>query len=211
MDAEFWLGRWQQGRTAWQQGAPGPFLLQHFATLALPPKPRVFVPLCGATPDISWLRAQGCAVVGAELSALAIGQVFDALGLVPLVTAMGPLRRHSTPGLDLFQGDIFDLTPQLLGPVDAVHDRAALFALPPETRRRYAAHLVTLTDTAPQLLTCLDYAAPPDQGPPFSIPPEEVARLYGPHYRIALLAEEPSQVFGTSIPARQTLWHLTRA
>ncbi|MBC7479288.1 MAG: thiopurine S-methyltransferase [Pseudorhodobacter sp.] len=210
MESEFWLDRWQQGRTGWQQGEPGPFLVQNFATLALPPKARVFVPLCGATPDIGWLRAQGYAVVGAELSGLAIDKVFDALDVTPQVMTLGPLQRHSAPGIDLFQGDIFDLTPQMLGPVDAVHDRAALFALPPDTRRRYAAHLVTLTATAPQLLTCLDYTAPPDQGPPFSVPPDEVARLYAQHYRITLLAEEATQVFGTSTPARQTLWHLAR-
>ena len=209
MESDFWLDRWQQGRTGWQQDAPGPFLVQHIAALALPRNARLFVPLCGATPDIGWLMAQGYRVVGAELSALAIRQVFAMLSLTPVITDLGPVIRHAAPGLDLYRGDIFDLTPQLIGPVDAVHDRAALFALPPATRRRYAAHLVTLTDTAPQLLTCLDYAAPPDQGPPYSVSPGEVARLYGPHYRITLLTEEPTLVFGTSTAARQSLWHLT--
>ena len=36
----------------------------------------------------------------------------------------------SAPGIDIFVGDIFKLTRGILGPVDAVYDRAALVALP---------------------------------------------------------------------------------
>lgn len=210
MDAEFWLDRWQRGRTGWQQDAPGGFLVRHVSALQLPPGARVFIPLCGASPDIGWLRSQGCAVVGAELSGLAISQLFDGLQLVPQVTRMGPLRRHAAPGLDVFEGDIFDLTPQMLGPVDAIHDRAALFALPPATRRLYAAHLIALTGGAPQLLTCLEHDGPADQGPPFSVAPDEVAALYGAQYRVTLLARECSEIFGSGAPARESLWHLAR-
>ena len=208
MEADFWLDRWQQGRTGWQERQPGAMLVRHFGALGLGPGALVLVPLCGATPDIGWLRAQGCAVVGAELSGLAIAQVFAGLGLVPQTTDMGRMRRHSAPGLDLFEGDIFDLTPEMLGKVDAIHDRAALFALPPDIRRRYAAHLVALTGGAPQLLTCFDHGGDPDDGPPFSVPPEEVARLYGDSYRITLLDEQDTGLRTTGAGERDCLWHL---
>ena len=67
--------------------------------------------------------------------------------------------------------------------------------------------VIALTGGAPQLLNCLEHAS--DNGPPFSVLPDEVARLYGPHYRITLLTEERTLVFGTSTAARQSLWHLT--
>ena len=206
MDAQFWLDRWRQGRTGWQQAEPGALLLRHFGVLGLQPGARVFVPLCGASPDLGWLLAQGCAVVGAEFSGLAVAQVFQTLGVVPDVTTHGALQRHSVPGLDLFQGDIFDLTPAQLGPVDAIHDRAALFALPSALRPAYAAHLVALTGAAPQLLNCLEHDT--GTGPPFSVTADEVARLYGDTYRITLLDDAPDQLFASLATARNRLWHL---
>lgn len=53
--------------------------------------------------------------------------------------------RFSAPGIDIFQGDIFALDAETLGPVDAVYDRAALIALPPDMRPRYAAHVTAIT------------------------------------------------------------------
>lgn len=45
----------------------------------------------------------------------------------------------------VFQGSIFDLTAEILGPVDGIYDRAALVALPVGLRDEYASHLVNLT------------------------------------------------------------------
>jgi thiopurine S-methyltransferase len=77
-----------------------------------------------------------------------------------------------------FVGDIFDLSRATLGPVDAIYDRAALVALPETMRNRYAAHLMEITDHAPQLLICFDYDQSLQPGPPFSISDEEVGRHY---------------------------------
>lgn len=208
MDAEFWLDRWHEGRTGWQEAGPGAMLVRHFGTLGLAPGARVLVPLCGATPDMGWLLRQGFAVAGAELSGLAIGQVFKGLGEEPVVTQVGPMRRHSAPGIDVFEGDIFDLTPEILGKVEAIHDRAALFALPPDVRRRYAAHLVALTGGVPQLLICLEHGS--DKGPPYSVTGDEVARLYGDTYRISLLANVATEVFGSGRAAVDHVWHLAQ-
>lgn len=209
MDAEFWLDRWAEGRTGWQQAAPDALVLRHFGALGLRPGARVLVPLCGATPDIGWLLGQGFAVVGAELSGLAIGQLFEGLGVAAEVTALGPLRRHSAPGLDVFEGDIFDLTAEHVGPIHAILDRAALFALPPDLRPRYAAHLVALTAAAPQLLICLEHGS--DRGPPFSVTAEEVARLYGDAYDLTLREARETGFYPTRSAARESLYLLARA
>ena len=72
--------------------------------------------------------------------------------------------------------------------IDAVYDRAALIALPPRSRNRYARHQFDLTGGAGQLLITLDYDQTQMDGPPFSVPEEEIGVLYGGRYRRELLA-----------------------
>ncbi len=190
MDRDFWLGIWERGRIPFHGAVAHPLLVRHFAALALPPGARVFVPLCGKTRDIGWLRDQGCQVVAAEISPLAVAGLFADLGLTPLVEVQGPLTRLSAPGLVVHQGDIFDLTAMALGAVDAVYDRAALIALPPAMRSRYAAHMTSITGSAPQLLLSFEDGRAPDDGPPFPVYADEIARLYGPQHRVTLIATE---------------------
>ena len=59
-------------------------------------------------------------MAGAELSALAIQQLFEELEVVPSISELGDLKRYSAPDLDIYVGDIFALSRQMLGPVDAV-------------------------------------------------------------------------------------------
>ncbi|WP_399258521.1 hypothetical protein [Terriglobus albidus] len=109
----------------------------------------------------------------------------------------------------LFQGSIFDLTPDLLGPVDAVYDRAALVALPAGLRDEYASHLTSLTRARRQLLICYEYNQACAEGPPFSVPEDEVKRLYQATFAIELL--ENQRVEGGlkgRCPATERVWLL---
>ena len=187
MDRDFWRNRWETNDIPFHEGAANAFLVRYFATLPLPPAATVFVPLCGKTRDIAWLAAQGFRVVGAELIELAITDLFADLQLQPDISTIGALQRYSAPGIDIFVGDIFDLTRDVLGEVDAVHDRAALVALPPDLRARYAAHVIQITGAAPQLLNCFEYDQTLMRGPPFSVEADEVARLYSASYKVTLL------------------------
>lgn len=58
----------------------------------------MFVPLCGKSRDMGWLRAQGFTVVGAELSRLAVEQFFGELGLAPEISSAGRLERFEAEG-----------------------------------------------------------------------------------------------------------------
>ncbi len=186
MEANFWHERWANNEIGWHERDFHPFLTAHFRQLQLPPVSRVFVPLCGKTRDIAWLLQQGCKVVGSELSDIAVQQLFAELGVQPTVTTIGASQRYSAPDLDVFVGDIFALTPLQLGHVDVIYDRAALVALPPAMRSRYAAHLLTLTTRASQLLVCFEYDQNRMAGPPHAVPAAEVWAHYGRDYTLEL-------------------------
>ena len=187
MDHDFWHAKWTRNEIGFHLDEVNPLLTQHFSALKLPPGSRVFLPLCGKTRDILWLLDQGYRVVGAELSPLAVNQLFAELKIAPSITDLGKYQRYSTEDLDIWVGDIFDLTADDLSVVDAIYDRAALVALPEAMRVRYAEHLTALTSHAPQLLITFEYDQSRMSGPPFSIPDEEVHRHYANHYQLNAL------------------------
>jgi thiopurine S-methyltransferase len=165
--------------------------------------------LCGKTLDIAWLLSQGYRVAGAELSETAITQLFAGLGVEPQILTVGALKHYRTPDIDIFVGNIFDLSGSMLGAVDAVYDRAALVALPEDMRPRYAAHLMEMTNQAPQLLISYVYDQRVMGGPPFSVPNEEVTQHYGRRYDVRLIAstEVPGGLKG-KCSATENVWLL---
>ncbi|WP_454917605.1 thiopurine S-methyltransferase [Xanthobacter sediminis] len=211
MEPDFWQARWTNNQIGFHEGRPNAFLAEYFDALSLPPGARVFVPLCGKTRDIAWLLSRGFAVAGAELSPLAVEQLFAELGIEPAISAAGSLVRYSGPAIDIFQGDIFALTREMLGPVDAIYDRAALVALPQPMRERYARHLVHVTGGAPQLLIAFVYDQSALEGPPFCVTPEEIRAHYGASYEIAQLASAPLPGgLKGKVEATENTWRLGR-
>jgi thiopurine S-methyltransferase len=207
VDGEFWRSRWRQGRLGWHQETPNPLLLRHLPALGLSPGSRLFLPLCGKTRDIGWLLGQGFRVAGAELVEAAVEQLFAELGVEPAIEPAGGLKRYSAERIDVFVGDVFDLSAEALGPVDAVWDRAALIAMPPELRPAYAAYVAALAGRAPQLLVTLAYDQSVVAGPPFSVSDEEVRALYSGRYGLALLEGAEVDLKGIC-PAQETVWRL---
>lgn len=187
MEKAFWQSRWNEGRTAFHEGAPNRHLTRHFGALSLAPGSHVFVPLSGKSVDLDWLLAQGCRVSGIEFNREAVAEVFDRLGLLPEITETAGLTRYETGDLVLWVGDFFELTPQELGAVDAVYDRAALVALPAQKRQGYVTHLQILCPLKPQLLVSYDYDQAQTEGPPFSVPRDTIFELYADLYDIRQL------------------------
>lgn len=187
MDAQFWHDRWASNEIGFHKSEVNPLLVKYVNELALGKGSRVFVPLCGKTLDIFWLLSNGYCVAGAELSAMAVEQLFAQLEVKPTITRHGEIHHYQADSIDIFVGDVFNVTKSMLGPVDAIYDRAALVALPPNLRSRYAVHLLEITDRAPQLLISYEYDQRLAEGPPFSISKEEVHRHYEHHYTVRLL------------------------
>ena len=212
MDPNFWHKRWEKNEIGFHQSAVNVLLSDHFSGLSLPQTSRVFVPLCGKTRDIAWLLSQGHRVVGVELSKLAVEELFVDLGVAPKISVQRELLRYSAPGLEIFVGDIFELSGDLLGRVDAIYDRAALVAFPTEMRGRYGAHVAAITHLAPQFLICFEYDQAVMNGPPFSIDRQKVHDVYGAHYQIEPITNrDVAGGLKGKCPAQETVWHLVKS
>lgn len=209
MEHSFWHQKWSKNEIGFHQNKPNPLLARHLDTLSLREGSRIFLPLCGKTLDIGWFLSKGYKVAGAELSQLAIEQLFGELEIEPEVVKTTSFKHYHAENIDMFVGDIFDLTGDMLGPVDAVYDRAALVALPEEMRISYARHLIEITKNAPQLLVSLEYDPDLMKGPPFSVGDAEVKAHYADRFKVTLL--EKADVTGAlkgNMPVHQSIWLL---
>ena len=189
MDPKFWLDRWQRGEIGFHQPEVNAALLEQWPRLACPPAARVFVPLCGKSADMRWLRAQGHAVVGIDLAEAAVAGFFAEHGLQPARTHVGSLECWQAGGYELYVGDFFELGASQLAGVQAVYDRAALIALPPALRARYAAHLAAILPAGCRiLLLTMDYPQEQMPGPPFAVAAAQVRELFAADFPVTLLA-----------------------
>ena len=185
MTPDFWHERWQRGETGWHLDEINLHLQAHWPRLGVGHRGRVLVPLCGKSMDLLWLASQGHRVLGVELSPIAVEALFRDQGLTPEVTEESPFRRYRMDEIEVLCGDFFDLSPAHLGGVEAVYDRASLIAFPPETRGRYARHLMeVLAPAARVLLVTLDYDQEQMAGPPFAVISAEVIDLFGERFEI---------------------------
>src|SRR4029078_13352359 len=114
MDPSFWHQRWEKNEIAFHESQANPVLVSHFNELSFAKGSRVFVPLCGKTLDISWLLSNGYRVAGAELSQIAIEQLFMELGLQPEISRVGEVEQWSDKNLDICVGDIFAVSERCL-------------------------------------------------------------------------------------------------
>lgn len=191
MDANFWLERWQQSQIGFHQAETEPLLQQHWPALSLAAGSSVFVPLCGKSLDMVWLAGQGHRVVGNELSPVAIDAFLDGQGLTPEVRQQDGFTIKSAGPYELWCGDVFAMPAAATETVTGIYDRAALVALPPDMRRRYAGKLGALSPAgAKALLITLDYDQSILPGPPHAVGREEVHGLFSDGWQVEEVASE---------------------
>lgn len=205
MHPDFWHQRWTDNQIGFHQDTPTPLLLKHWPALGVTPGAQVFVPLAGKSLDMAWFASQGYPVLGVELSQVAIEQFFDEHGLQPAITESKYGIHYCAGGIELICGDAFALDEHVLRNCEAVFDRAALIALPPDLRARYAGELYArLPAGCRGLLVTLEYPQHERPGPPFSVAEDELRALYAPDWSIDLLerrpipADHPGYVAGVS-------------
>lgn len=180
MEPQFWLSRWQEGRHGFHQDRVHPDLIEHEEAFLGGGPHRVFVPLCGKTMDLAWLASRGHDVVGAELSPIAAAAVFEREGVEPTIDERGPFQRYVGGGITVLVGDVFEARRELIGGFDRVWDRAAIVALDRPRRDRYVTVVRRLLRDGGRILqNAFEYEQARMDGPPWSVPEDEIREHYG--------------------------------
>ena len=188
MGVDRWRESWRAGRTAFHRPAVHEDLVAHHDEV-LGGARRILVPLSGRSLDLAWLAERGHEVVGVEFVQEVVDAYLAERGLDAAAAPLGPFRAYAAGRLTILAGDMMAATPELVGTFDGAWDRAALVALPPAERPRYAAVVRRLlAPGARMLLQTFACDRAPDVGPPYAVPEDEVRRLY-PDAEIRLLGE----------------------
>ena len=189
MKKDFWLERWERTEIGFHQNEINQYLIRHWPDIRITRGNTVFVPLCGKSQDMIWLRKQKLDVIGVELSPVAVRSFFAENGLDPVTSIHGNFDQCEADHIRILCGDFFDLGADSLKQVSAVFDRASLVALPPEMRERYARHMLEILPSGTQiLLITFEYDQSKMSGPPFAVTREEVYKLYQGATAVELLA-----------------------
>lgn len=191
MQPEFWHERWRMGQIGFHQSAVDGHLVEHWPSLGLASNSHTFVPLCGKSLDLLWLRDRGHCVIGVELSTVALASFCMEHGIPSRRRVVDDFDIYEAEKLRLFRGDFFSLTPELLGSVSSVYDRAALISWTPELREAYVRHVTALTSAGTQtLLVTLEYPQTQMTGPPFAVSTDDVNRLYAHNHVVEQLSRQ---------------------
>jgi thiopurine S-methyltransferase len=180
MHTSFWIERWARKEIGFHQSRFNEYLVRHWSALGVAPPGQVFVPLCGKSLDMRWLREHaGHRVLGIEIARSACVEFFEEWDVPPRVARKGRFETFEARDVELLCGDLFDLTAEDVADVRAVFDRAALIALPSEMRAAYAKKLrEVLPSKTPILLVAADYAQHEMAGPPFAVGEDEIRTLF---------------------------------
>jgi thiopurine S-methyltransferase len=191
MDPEFWHERWTRGEIGFHQHDFNAHMQAFTERLGIGPGDHVFVPLCGKSLDLLWLLRRGYRVTGVEINRRAVRDFFSENRIEAHISEIPAGELFQAQDLAVFRADIFATDFPGMPAIDAVYDRAALVALPPDMRQAYAERMLGLVAPGVRtLLVTLDYPQREMQGPPFAVTLEEVGALYGEKCRLETLHSE---------------------
>lgn len=178
MKKEYWLNKWQSNDIAFHEPEITPDLIAYLNQLNIHEGDYIFVPLCGKTKDMFWLAEQGFHVIGLELSPIACHDFFAELNITPKITKQNNFTKYKYNNIELFCGDLFDLSASDLPTVHAVYDCKALIALPSDIRKKYVDHLIYCLGTEIKILLLTRETNCQVSPPPHSVDNKEVSSLY---------------------------------
>jgi thiopurine S-methyltransferase len=200
---EFWLDRWRLAQTAFHQLSVDRFLSAYWPALNPSATGSVFVPLCGKSLDLLWLRDRGHSVVGVELSVVALESFCQEHGIPARRRLLADFDVYEADNFRLLRGDFFKLTRLMLGNASLIYDRAALISWAPSLQTAYVKHMTTLSAAGTQtLLVALEYPQDKMKGPPFSVTTDEVHHLYASGHSIEELDRRDILEFEPRLKAR---------
>ncbi len=205
MDSEFWINAWKEGRTGFNQDRFHEKLTEYFPKLLPEKGQKVLVPLCGKTIDMLWLHELDLHVHGVELYDQAVKAFFTENKIPnPQITRDQDFTHYASQNLLISCGDFFKLGHDHA--YDFIYDRASLVALPSSMRKDYAEKIKrSLKQGGKYLLIVYHYDEAQLEGPPFSIPDEEVRALYGDQFNIQLMESKKPKSEGGRLTAVESL------
>lgn len=162
--------------------------------------PTILVPLCGKSVDLIWLVSQpGVRVIGIE-------GVIDAIEQFQLESKI-ELKKFdvdyvSSDGkLQILLRNFLDTKSLAMDSVNCVWDRAALVAVDPSDRIKYAESINHVLDTEGRfnyLLNVVEYDSTTVTGPPYSISRIDIDLLYSSTFSIEEVARKRVMASGTN-------------
>lgn len=190
MNISYWKNRWEKGNTGWHMDQVYPLLPKLWPQLNLSTNAKVLVPLCGKSVDLLWLQ-ENFHVIGIEVSAKAIKE-FERNSSLPFTcTNRKGHTVFEANSIEIWKDDFLNISPNTIGKVDAIYDKAALIALPPEVRKKYIPHLQSFCNLHTKiLLQAFEYEQEEMQGPPFSVSQKELSTCFSSDFEIKLLYEK---------------------
>ncbi len=209
-----WQQSWDDGRIGFHQPSVNGDLRAHLTHLLGARRRRIFVPLCGKSRDLTWLAGHFEHVVGVEFIEDACRAFFEEQDLPYARHEHADGVRYEGERVTLLAADILDVRVEHVGRVDALYDRAALIALPESVRGAYARALGKLVSPGARgLAVTLSYDQSATNGPPFSVPDEEVRALLGEAFELEAIdggpVVDPPARFA-ELETRKTVWLMER-
>lgn len=191
MELSYWLSRWSKGNTGFHMEKGYPGLSIHWSSLPIPPKPVVLIPLAGKSVDIKWIADRALKVICSEISTIAIEQFFEHHKMEFSKTCFASFDIYHSQNIEFWCGDFMKLPQDKIGKVDLIYDKASIVALPEKMRLTYANKISSLsTGQTKILMHLLSYNHSEMTGPPFSIEPIEVKRLFLKKFELHLLQKD---------------------
>ena len=218
MEHKFWLEKWQNNEIGFHRDDFNPNLMENFPLLDLPKGSHILVPLCGKSLDLLWLKEQGYKVTGVELSPIAVESFFSECNLEYTISQCGNMYKYTSNDGDLtiIQGDFFHLNKCELVPIDAIYDRAAMIALPPQMRVGYFNKVKEIMPkNGKKLLITLEYDQEHGDGPPFSVSETEIRHHLSKDFILelikdAIVTDLPPRFHEVRIDVHEKIYRLYR-
>ncbi|DAC56292.1 MAG TPA: thiopurine S-methyltransferase [Candidatus Poseidoniales archaeon] len=183
----FWHNRWKTQQIGWHRAAYNDLLTKHWDSIGAPDGGEILVPLCGKSLDMLWLADRGYSVSGLEMVEEAIEAFVSENRLDVKSERVGDHIKHSSHPFTVHQGDFFEL-PEGTVLADAWYDRAAMIAVPIESRTAYVDQIRKLTKPdAVGLLITFAYPQEEMDGPPFALHDDHVMALFSDGFDVESL------------------------
>ncbi len=165
-----WDLSYQNNETPWDRGEPAPPLVEYLESNSV--SGRVLVPGCGLGHDVRLLAAQGCDVLGLDVSQTALDRA-----------ERFPKPRRGTAAYRLI--DFLDPNNGLEDETfDCLFEHTCFCAIDPSRRVDYVNAAARLLVPGGRLLAILFTHLEDPDGPPFPTTPVEVETLFGARFEV---------------------------